>query len=218
MLRFKSFYVCISWPEAIRRPRGCAEVPGSHYWRNSLAPGISTASACVLLYNIKQTGTLDALRLVYATAEDTGIKPLISAAKRAFKGKTSLTCSVTRVGRHFNRHLLQAAQYLGRCRCGSLPAPALNDVTHDCARAPKQNLLIAADISCIAGTNQMYYPSDEGLNYSDTILVQTPSNNHLLGQQFCFLFVKSLFHAAQKQSKGSLRYFLWGESRHTFSK
>lgn len=57
----------------------------------------------------------------------------------------------------------------------------------------------------------MYCQSDEDLNYSDTILVQTPSNNHLLGQQFCFPFVKSLFLAAQKQSKRSLRYFLRGE-------
>lgn len=50
--------------------------------------------------------------------------------------------------------------------------------------------------------------------FSDRVLVQTPSNNHSLGLKFCFPFGKLHFLAVQKQSKGSQLYLLWEKAKY----
>lgn len=122
----------------------------------------------------------------------------------------SLTCSVTRIGWSFIGHLLQAAQELCWCPLRSSGAQTLNDVTHDCTWAFEQHLWMKQNISWPVGTKSFFV-----MRKSDPILVQTPSNIHLLGQQFCFPFVKLHFLAAQKQSKGLRLYFLWEKAWHT---
>lgn len=180
MLRFKNFASVFLG----QRPISESSALGGGSWTSLLTDkqsGTSTWTASAL-HKWKQAGS-------------PGRSSLVSNVSSRQQTGSPLTCRVTRIGRRFNRHLLQAPQKLERGRRGSGAAPALNDVTHHHARALKQNLLITQilaesleQIRCIIKVMKAWITVTQYLSKHQVITILLDNNSvFLLWNRFSLL-------------------------------